>query len=214
MGLLGNFFGLLFSGGYTAYKLFSDKESNRNYEIREKSAHQSFVELNALLKDRELEYAVVNYVRQRKNNQAIQEMLRTELEYISGGDNSVIDYLFSDRQYAQQQIIDLLLSKFGKQSSLRVMFKGTKLGKHDNMSNTIDSYEMSIRTLQCIENNLYHATLRRILFGVQASDETRVNGKYYSAPIVLLGTTSNKVMRVYDSVDIPFEPIAKEALLK
>lgn len=216
MGLIGNFFGLLFSGGYTAHTLLSEKESNKEYDVRKESAHQSFVDLNTLLQDRELERVVADYVGQGKNNQAIKEMLRTELEYISGGDNSVVDYLFSNERNAQantQQKIDLLMSKFGKQSSLRLMFKGTRFGNLDKISRTIDSYEESIRVLQCIESNLYHTTSRKVLFGVQ-ENERCFNGKYCSAPIVLIGTTINKVKRVYNAIDIPFEPISKEDLLK
>lgn len=212
MGLIGDFFGLLFSGGYTAKTLISDKANDREYEARAQASKQMNDDLYAMLQSYELEKVVKGFVSNPTNNAKIKELLNDELAYISGGDSKVIDWMFGSTftQFTSQQKVDLIMSKFGKLSSTRMMYRGTRLGNLDKIG-AIDSYEQSIRVLQCIESNLYKSTSRMVLFGVQEGENCCL-GKYCSAPIVLSGTTINRTTRIYEFIDIPYTPIKLEDL--
>lgn len=212
MGLIGSFFGLIFSGGYTAHVLSSEKEANKKYEAKVEAAHQSMCDFSVLLKDYELERLVTEFVSKPVNNAKIKKLLSTELEYISKGDSGVVDWMFGDEnvQFTNRQKIDLLMSKFGKMSSSTINGY-SRFGTLVKITDSTNMYDESVRVLQCIESNLKHTTSRMVLFGVNPT-ATVVNGKYSYAHIVIIGTIINKALRVYNSYDIAFSEITKEDL--
>lgn len=207
MGLIGNFFGLLLSGGYTAKTLMSDKANNREYDARRDAAHQSMCDYSAMLKSYEIENIVKKFVYNPANTMILKDMLSDELKYISQGDNTIIDYMFGDkcRQFTNQQKVDLLMSKFGKLSSATIS-GASHYGNLAKVSGNVDSYAISIRVMQCVESNIKQATSKTVLFGVNPTDPL-TNGKYGYAHIIIMGTIINKVIRIYDFVDVPYTPI-------
>lgn len=203
MGLIGNFFGLLFSGGYTAKTLISEKESNREYEARRESFEQSFRDVNAFLTNYELNRIVETFVSGSINDRKIEEMLKDDMIYITS--NGKYDVTLS-----RQNKIDLIMSKFGKVSSL-TRTGCTRFGNFTKISQDLDSYELSKRVMQCVESNIKNATGRTILFGVEKNAHC-YGGKYPSSSIIAAGTSMHEIIRIYNFVDIPYTPIKLEDL--
>ena len=203
MSLIGNFFGLMFSGGYLATKVGSQKALNKEYEERAATFRCSYDEMSTLLKDYQIENAVESFVANSTNKDRISELLINELEYITSGDKTVT--------LLDQQIIDLLMSRFGKISS-STFAECTRLGNLVKVGESLNSYNRSIRVMQCVESNIYAATGRYVMFGVN-SQEPCFNGKFCSAKIsVIFGGGFIKTIRVYDSVKIPYKPISLEEI--
>lgn len=204
MGLIGSFFGLLFSGGYTAKTLMSEKATNQEYERRREAFQQSFHDVNALLTDYELNKLVDEFVSKGINKEAIRKILAEDIAYITSGDDSIV--------LSSQQTKDLIMSKFGQVSSL-TRTGCTRFGNFVKVGKTLSSYEVSIRVMQCVESNIKNATGRIILFGA-AHNSTRCNGQYPSAVIEAFGTSMNDTIRIYNSVSIPYVAVCKGDLLK
>lgn len=203
MGLIGSFFGLLFGGGYVTAKLSSQKSSDREYEERRETFRQSFDEMSTSLRDFKLETIVKAFVSNQSNANKLSEMLKNEIEYITFGDSSV--------QLLEQQKIDLVMSRFGKISSL-TFSECSRFGNLTKVGTSLDSYTVSIRVMQCIESNIYAKTGRYVMFGVKKT-EPCFNDKYCSAKIsVIFGGGFIETLRIYSSVEIPFEPIGIEDL--
>ena len=203
MGLIGDFFGLLLSGSYLMTKLLSQKSSDREYEERGETFRQSFDTMSSLLRDFKLEALVEAFVSNPSNTDKLSELLKNEMEYITSGDYSV--------QLLERQKIDLLMSRFGKISSL-TFSECSRFGNLTKVGTSLDSYTASIRVMQCIESNIYAKTGRYVMFGVKKT-EPCFNDKYCSAKIsVIFDGGFVKTLRIYSSVEIPFEPIEIEDL--
>ena len=204
MGLIGNFFGLLFSGGYTAKTLLSERATNQEYDRRREAFRQSFHDVNTLLTDNELDKLVGEFISQGINKEAICKILSEDISYITSGDDSIV--------LSSQQTKDLIMSKFGKVSNL-TRAGCTRFGNFVKVGKTLSSYDVSILVMQCVESNIKNATGKSVMFGA-AHNSNCYNGKYPSAKIEAFGTSMNSTIRIYNAVSIPYVAIRKEELLK
>lgn len=209
MGLIGNFFGLLFSGGYAAKTLLSEKAADRDYERRRGSAEQSDRDIKTLLIDSELEELVGKLVGSHCDvPELVREILSEEISYITAEDDSI--------ELSYQQKKDLIMSKFGKLSWGTLYgsthFEGLeKVGEKKILS----KYDISVRVMQCVESNIKKATGKSVQFGARYTDLRYCSGGNYSgAAVEACGTNILGAIRFYKEISIPYVPISKEELRK
>lgn len=198
MGIIGTFFGLILGGGYLIAKKISEGASDARYNERVESFQDSYEKLHNLLCDYNLEKAVSSFLMSGSYNEKLKNLCPYEIAYIG-----------SDLTLSRQQAFDLLMSKFGKVSSL-TLAGCARLGNLE-MENDVCSYTKSIKVLQCIESNILHCTGRMVLFGVSQTAQS-FDGKYCSASVEIFGMTMSPLLRVYESTSVPFKGIEKGEL--